>query len=96
MEAMFDLLDHNAAVKDVPGATDLIVTHKSASITFDNVWFGYSPNRPTLKGLSFTVPAGQTVAIVGPSGSGKTTLFRLMFRFVGYFIYLFILQTLFN
>ena len=47
---------------------------------FDDVRFAYDPERPILKGLSFEVPAGKTVAIVGPSGAGKSTISRLLFR----------------
>ena len=50
-------------------------------IRFENVLFGYHPDRPILNNASFTIPAGQKVAIVGPSGSGKSTILRLIFRF---------------
>src|SRR5713101_2116454 len=78
IEKMFDVLSRNPEVKDVPGAKPLIVT--SGSVRFDDVRFSYDPERPILKGLSFEVPAGKTVAIVGPSGAGKSTISRLLFR----------------
>jgi ATP-binding cassette, subfamily B, heavy metal transporter len=53
----------------------------SPDISFQNVRFAYEPSRPILHGISFTVPAGKTVAVVGPSGAGKSTLARLLFRF---------------
>ena len=53
----------------------------SPDISFHNVHFAYEPSRPILHGISFTVPAGKTVAVVGPSGAGKSTLARLLFRF---------------
>jgi ATP-binding cassette, subfamily B, heavy metal transporter len=79
IEQMFDLLDIKREVADKKGAKPLIV--KDAAIRFDNVHFAYDPARPILKGISFDVPAGKTVAIVGPSGAGKSTLSRLLFRF---------------
>jgi ATP-binding cassette subfamily B protein len=52
-----------------------------AAVRFDNVVFGYDPDRTILNGVSFDVPAGSTLAIVGPSGAGKSTIARLLFRF---------------
>lgn len=57
------------------------MTLKGGSICFENVNFGYHPDRPIFRDLSFTVPAGKKVAIVGPSGCGKSTVFRLLYRF---------------
>ena len=79
MEAMFRLLNQPREVQDKPGATPLVVT--GGEIKFDNVVFSYDPERIVLKGISFTVPAGKTVAIVGPSGAGKSTISRILYRF---------------
>ncbi len=78
IEKMFGVLGRNPEVKDLPGAQPLQVS--SGVVRFDNVQFSYDPERPILKGLSFEVPAGKTVAIVGPSGAGKSTISRLLFR----------------
>src|SRR3979409_1558291 len=78
IEKMFGVLSWKPEVKDIPGASPLIVT--SGNLRFEDVRFSYDPERPILKGLSFEVPAGKTVAIVGPSGAGKSTISRLLFR----------------
>jgi ABC-type transport system involved in Fe-S cluster assembly fused permease/ATPase subunit len=78
IEKMFSVLSRNPEIKDIPAARPLVVT--SGNVRFDNVQFAYDPERPILKGLSFEVPAGKTVAIVGPSGAGKSTISRLLFR----------------
>ena len=79
MADMFRLIDTEIEVQDAPGAPALVV--KRPTLTFDNVRFGYEPDRTILNGLSFEVPAGSQVAIVGPSGAGKSTIARLVFRF---------------
>ncbi|MCP4316812.1 MAG: ATP-binding cassette domain-containing protein [Hyphomicrobiales bacterium] len=79
IEHMFDLLDVREEVLDKPDAVAL--EKKSGAIRFDDVHFRYDEDRPILKGISFEVPHGKTVAVVGPSGAGKSTLSRLLFRF---------------
>ncbi|WP_419468837.1 ABCB family ABC transporter ATP-binding protein/permease [Azospirillum brasilense] len=79
VESMVTLLSVDREVADRPGAPPLAIT--GGELSFDGVEFGYDPRRPILKGVSFTVPAGRTVAIVGPSGAGKSTIGRLLFRF---------------
>ncbi len=79
IEMMFDIMAQNPEVKDRPGAAPIKVAR--GGVRFDNVVFGYDPRRPILKGLSFEIPAGRTVAIVGASGAGKSTIARLIFRF---------------
>jgi ATP-binding cassette subfamily B protein len=78
IEKMFNVLARNPEIKDIAGAAPLVVT--SGHVRFENVQFAYEPDRPILKGLTFEVPAGKTVAIVGPSGAGKSTISRLLFR----------------
>ncbi|KAF6746825.1 iron-sulfur clusters transporter ATM1 [Ephemerocybe angulata] len=79
MEVLYKLVEDHPAPKDIPGAKPLQL--KGGSIRFENVAFGYHPDRPIFKNISFTVPAGKKVAVVGPSGCGKSTIFRLLFRF---------------
>jgi ABC-type transport system involved in Fe-S cluster assembly fused permease/ATPase subunit len=79
IEEMFKLLDQPPEITDKPEAGPLAVT--GPVIRFEDVTFHYDPERPILKGVSFEVPEGKTIAIVGPTGAGKSTISRLLFRF---------------
>ena len=79
MERMFALTAEHTEVADAPGAPALVVG--DGEVRFEHVDFGYEKNRQILFDVSFTIPAGKTVAVVGPSGAGKSTLSRLLFRF---------------
>ncbi len=79
MERMFELLSQDREVSDKPNATPLRI--QGATVEFRDVHFGYDERRAILKGVSFTIPAGKTVAVVGTSGAGKSTIARLLFRF---------------
>jgi ATP-binding cassette subfamily B protein len=84
MEQMFALLRVPREIEDKPGAIALaahLSEGEAGDVVFDDVRFGYQPNREILKGVSFTVPAGGKLAIVGPTGAGKSTISRLLFRF---------------
>lgn len=80
LDKMFTLLDKEREIADTPGATALQLA-SPPEVRFEDVRFAYEADREILHGISFTVPAGQTVAVVGPSGSGKSTLARLLYRF---------------
>ncbi len=79
MEEMFNLLSVRREVQDDADAPPLAVA--TGAIRFEDVRFSYDQGREILKGISFEVPPGRSVAIVGPSGAGKSTISRLLFRF---------------
>mgnify|MGYP001819532858 FL=1 len=79
MEAMFQLNLVPREVTDRAGAKPLAVD--GAEVAFDDVAFSYDPDRQILRGVSFVIRPGETLAVVGPSGAGKSTLSRLLFRF---------------
>ncbi len=76
---IFSLLD---AEEEQPDAKECIVpSDRSGQVTFENVTFGYTPDRLLMHGINLTVKPGQKVAVVGPTGAGKTTLINLLMRF---------------
>jgi ATP-binding cassette subfamily B protein len=79
MESMFSLLRVHREIQDKPGASPLAVS--GGAVVFEHVKFRYEERRSILHDVSFSVPAGKTVAIVGPSGAGKSTISRILFRF---------------
>jgi ATP-binding cassette subfamily B protein len=84
MESMFQLLRQNAEVADAPDALALPAVargRQAAEVVFDDVRFGYRPDREILRGVSFRIPPGRSLAVVGPTGAGKSTISRLLFRF---------------
>ena len=81
---MFRLLHLGEEVADRPGARPLVLRRsdgRGGEVRFESVYFGYRPDREILKGIGFTVPAGNKLAIVGPTGAGKSTISQLLFRF---------------
>ena len=78
-ERVFEVLDTEPAIHDMPGARPLRVA--GGEIRFEGVRFSYVPGAVALDGVSLTVPAGRTVALVGPSGAGKSTILNLIPRF---------------
>ncbi|KAG9510460.1 ATP-binding cassette sub-family B member 7, mitochondrial, partial [Fragariocoptes setiger] len=81
MQSMFGLLNVEPSIKSKPNAPHLALTPATSSVVFDNVTFGYTPDRLVLDSMSFEVPSGKKIAIVGGSGCGKSTIVRLMYRF---------------
>jgi ABC-type transport system involved in Fe-S cluster assembly fused permease/ATPase subunit len=80
-EHMFRLMLVGAEVTDSPGAHELAPDSAAPALSFEDIHFGYGPQRAILKGVSFRVPPGGNLAIVGPTGAGKSTITRLLFRF---------------
>ncbi len=85
MEQMFRLLSAHEEIADRAGAVKLAsaatAAERAAEVVFEDVQFGYQPDRTILKGVSFRVAPGKSLAIVGPTGAGKSTISRLLFRF---------------
>ncbi|QBX99944.1 ABC transporter ATP-binding protein [Rhodophyticola sp. CCM32] len=79
-QRLIDVLDVRVDIKDAPGAVDL-PHDMDGAVEFRNVTFGYAPDTPVLKNVSFTVNPGETVALVGPTGSGKSSAMSLLNRF---------------
>lgn len=79
LENMFVLMDRRPEIEDAADATNL--ADVTGRVEFEDVHFHYDPDREILKGISFAIEPGQTVAIVGPTGAGKSTLSRILFRF---------------
>ena len=79
VERLFKLLGDKPAIEDAPEATELVVD--KGEVQFEHIHFAYRPDRPILKDVNFSIPAGHKVAVVGASGAGKSTLARLLFRF---------------
>ena len=75
---IFTTLDTQPSVRDRPGAVPLPTVR--GDVAYEDVWFGYEPAHPVIKGISLDVKAGQMIAFVGQSGSGKTTLINLLQR----------------
>src|SRR4029077_15488740 len=79
IERMFALLEEDREIRDAPNAKPLAIS--GGGVRFEHVDFNYDPARTILRDVDFTIPAGQTVAVVGTTGAGKSTLARLLFRF---------------
>lgn len=78
-DRLYGVLDRAPRIADRPGAPDLLIG--AGAIRFHRVSFGYSQDRPALRGLDLAIPAGGSVALVGPSGAGKSTVLNLLLRF---------------
>lgn len=79
LERIFEMLDEPVLIDNAPDAVELPPVR--GEVTFENVTFGYEPDRPVIKNVSFTVKPGQSIALVGPTGAGKSTIVNLISRF---------------
>lgn len=78
-QRLFSVLDAQPGLVEKPGAAPLVVTR--GEVKLENVTFSYDADVPALRGLSLTIPAGKTTALVGASGAGKSTVLSLIPRF---------------
>lgn len=78
-ERVFEIMDEAEEAFDVPGAR--MLKNPDGNVTFENVTFGYRPDVPVLKNISFNTYAGSNIALIGPTGAGKTTIVNLIARF---------------
>lgn len=78
-ERIFELLDTPPNIISPPNS--VVVRPFRGKVEFDDVWFGYRPGDPVLKGISLNIEAGERIAVIGATGSGKTTTIKLMTRF---------------
>ena len=81
-QVMFQLMTVSPKISSTSQSQSLSLTPQTSDISFSNVSFQYVPGQQILSNLSFTVPSGQSYAIVGGSGSGKSTIIRLLYRFM--------------
>jgi ATP-binding cassette subfamily B protein len=79
LERIFETLDEPVTVDDAPGATELPPI--KGDVEFDDVCFAYEADKPVLNHVSFSVKAGESIALVGPTGAGKSTVINLLSRF---------------
>ncbi len=78
-ERIFEIMDIEPDIKDRVNAKQMPAI--KGSVRFENVSFGYEDEQTVLKGVSFSIDAGQTIALVGSTGAGKTTIVNLISRF---------------
>jgi ATP-binding cassette subfamily B protein/subfamily B ATP-binding cassette protein MsbA len=79
IDRVVEVLDARAEVEDRRGA--VVLDGVRGEVVVEDVWFGYEPGRPVLRGVSFSASPGEVVAVVGPTGAGKSTLVSLLPRF---------------
>ncbi len=78
-ERVFEIMDTAPETEDLPDAFEM--SSMAGNVRFEQVVFGYNPDRPVIRGMSLKADSGQTIALVGPTGAGKTTIINLLMRF---------------